>query len=93
MYGKAQEVFTSRLNEIERGGLFKRERTIDSPQQAETLCLNDVDTLTDSTAKSELMVSVKGGELSERLLVGGVRWREPSVGIEFLWVRVDFWIA
>src|SRR5881227_2641753 len=35
MYGKAQEVFTSRLNEIERGGLFKRERTIDSPQQAE----------------------------------------------------------
>jgi glycine C-acetyltransferase len=35
MYGTAQEVFTSRLNEIERGGLFKRERTIDSPQQAE----------------------------------------------------------
>lgn len=35
MYGKAQEVFTSRLGEIERGGLFKRERTIGSPQQAE----------------------------------------------------------
>src|SRR3954468_9838988 len=35
MYGKAQEVFANRLNEIERGGLFKRERTIDSPQQAE----------------------------------------------------------
>jgi glycine C-acetyltransferase len=35
MYGKAQEVFASRLNEIDRGGLFKRERTIDSPQQAE----------------------------------------------------------
>ncbi len=35
MYGKAQEVFASRLSEIDRGGLFKRERTIDSPQQAE----------------------------------------------------------
>ena len=35
MYGTAQEVFASRLGEIERGGLFKRERTIDSPQQAE----------------------------------------------------------
>jgi len=35
MYGKAQEIFAARLGEIERGGLFKRERTIDSPQQAE----------------------------------------------------------
>jgi glycine C-acetyltransferase len=35
MYGKAQEIFAGRLGEIERGGLFKRERTIDSPQQAE----------------------------------------------------------
>lgn len=35
MYGTAQEVFASRLGEIERGGFFKRERTIDSPQQAE----------------------------------------------------------
>jgi glycine C-acetyltransferase len=35
MYGKAQEVFATRLSEIDRGGLFKRERTIDSPQQAE----------------------------------------------------------
>src|SRR3954454_54520 len=35
MYGTAQEVFATRLREIERGGLFKRERTIDSPQQAE----------------------------------------------------------
>jgi glycine C-acetyltransferase len=35
MYGKAREVFANRLNEIEQGGFFKRERTIDSPQQAE----------------------------------------------------------
>jgi glycine C-acetyltransferase len=35
MYGTAQEVFANRLNEIEQGGLFKRERTIDTPQQAE----------------------------------------------------------
>src|SRR5437764_10845630 len=35
MYGTAQEVFATRLKEIEQGGLFKRERTIDSPQQAE----------------------------------------------------------
>jgi glycine C-acetyltransferase len=35
MYGKAQEVFASRLSEIKHAGLFKRERTIDSPQQAE----------------------------------------------------------
>ncbi|MFL6449028.1 MAG: glycine C-acetyltransferase [Bryobacteraceae bacterium] len=35
MYGNAKTVFATRLSEIERGGLFKRERTIDSPQQAE----------------------------------------------------------
>jgi glycine C-acetyltransferase len=40
MYGKAQEVFASRLKEIEQGGLFKRERTIDSPQQAEIAVAN-----------------------------------------------------
>src|SRR3954453_18698947 len=35
MYGKAQDVFASRLREIERGGFLKSERTIDSPQEAE----------------------------------------------------------
>ncbi len=35
MYGTAQEVFATRLKEIEQGGLFKRERTIETPQQAE----------------------------------------------------------
>ena len=35
MYGKAREVFANRLSEIERDGLFKRERTIASPQGAE----------------------------------------------------------
>jgi hypothetical protein len=64
-----------------------------SPQKAKALCLYDVDTLTDSAAKSELMMSVKGRELSERLLVSGVCWREPSVGVELLWVWINFWIA
>lgn len=40
MYGKAQEYFAGKLQEIEGAGLFKRERTIDSPQQAEIAVAN-----------------------------------------------------
>ncbi len=35
MYGKTQEFFQNKLAEIEKAGLYKRERFIQSPQQAE----------------------------------------------------------
>jgi len=35
MYAQAQTVLTEKINDIEKAGLFKRERLIESPQQAE----------------------------------------------------------
>src|SRR5579875_1268594 len=35
MYAQAQTVLTEKINAIEKAGLFKRERLIESPQQAE----------------------------------------------------------
>src|SRR5690242_14079719 len=35
MYASVRSKLTERINEIEKAGLFKRERLIESPQQAE----------------------------------------------------------
>ena len=84
MYGSSKAYFTEKIAEIEKAGLFKRERVIDNPQQGWRKCWSSTDLHNESRGETMSQYD-RRAELSSSLTLSAGESASSAIKDHAVW--------